>query len=98
MELDRNVPSALDLEDARWDVPVVCYLRIGIVVDKQNIELTTTIDHALEVIGRGDRGGRIVRVVEVKDARVGKHVFRNLVQLDEEIRARPQGIAVELGL
>jgi hypothetical protein len=96
VELDRHLARAVDLEDARRDVAVERELRVGVVVHEDDVVLAAAPHDVLEVVARRDRGGGVVRVVEVQDARAAHHLRRDLVQVDEEVRARPEGVPVRL--
>jgi hypothetical protein len=82
VELYRDLTCAVDLEDARCNVPVERELRIGIVVDEDDIQRAAACDDSLEIVERCNGGGRVVRIVEVDDARSAEHVVRDLVQLE----------------
>src|SRR5262249_53330326 len=62
----------------------------------QDIELATAGHDMLEIIARRDGGRWIVRIVEIQHARAVQRLARNLAQVDEEIGARTQCVAIRL--
>src|SRR5204863_9758260 len=85
VELDRYVASAIDLEDARRRIAVVCELRVSIVVHQQDIEFPAPCNDSLEVIAWRDSSGRIVRIIQIEYPRAAQNVGRDLVEVNEKI-------------
>ena len=94
MELYRDVACALDFEDARRHVSVVGELGVGVVIHQQDIEFLAAPNHFFEILLRSNGGGRIVRIVQVKNLCLLEHVARNPVQVDQKSIFRSQCVLV----
>ena len=98
MELDRDVARAVDLEDARWDIPVVGELRVSVIVDEQDAKLPAPPYDPFEIRARGHGRCRIVRIIQVQQLGATEHVGRDIVQVDEKVCPRSQCVFVGCAL
>ena len=92
-DLDADVLGARRLQEARRDVAVVGRLRVGVVVDDEDLVLAGELDDALEQpVGR-DRAGRVVRVVEEQQPGPGAACRDRSRRGRARSRARERGAA-----
>src|SRR6185437_3038277 len=89
-DLDADVFRTRRLQEARREVAVVAELRVGVVVDDDEVVRAGELDRALEVAVPHDRTGRVVRVVEEEQVRPPKHVRRDRVEIGQEPVLRPE--------
>ena len=82
MELDRDLARTIDLENAWRHVTVERKLRIGVVVNQQDVEIAAAGNDVLEIVERRDGCRWIVGIVQVQNPRARQNVARDFVQID----------------
>src|SRR5688500_10016 len=96
MEFNRDVARAIELEDAGWTIAVERDLAVRVVIHEKDAVVLTKANRILEVLTRRDRGRRVVRIIQVQDARALYDVFGNLIQRNQEIIFRAERHRVRL--
>src|SRR5512141_2698142 len=96
MELDRNITSAVDLENAGRTIPVERHLRVGIVIHQEDVEFPAPLYHFLQIIPRRYSGCRVVRIIQIQNSRTAKHIGRYFSEIHEKIVLGPQRITIWL--
>ena len=97
MELHRDVACAGDLEDAGRNVAVERDLAIRVVVRDEDVVPPAELDSALEVVAGCDRRRGIVGIIEVDELGARHDVLGDVGHLEQELRARREGVQVRLG-
>src|SRR5512141_195724 len=86
----------MELENAGRTIPVERHLRVGIVIHQEDVEFPAPPHHFLEIIPRRYGRCRIVRIIQIQDARAAKHIRWYFIEVHEKIVLGPQRIAIRL--
>ena len=89
MKFDRDLFGAIDFENAWRDIAIETHFRIGVVVHEQNVAIVTGRHHTFEILARCDGRRWIVGIVEIQNTSACQCFLWNVIELDEEIGARP---------